>query len=51
MLKKILGPVFLIIAVIGGAVAADFVKSRPSAESAAEDGKKSTKDAKDKKRI
>ena len=50
MLKKILGPVFLIIAVIGGAVAADFVKSRPSTESAAEDGKKSTKDAKDKKK-
>lgn len=49
MIKKILGSAFLILAVIGGAVAGDFAKNRPATEATSHDEKTSKKDAHGKK--
>lgn len=44
MIKKILGSVILIAAVVGGAVAGDFVKNRPAEDAQAHDAKSSKKE-------
>ena len=45
MIKKILGSALLIVSVVGGAVAADFVKHRAPSEEASHDKKKSKGDS------
>lgn len=49
MIKKILFPILMVLMVVGGAVAADFLRSSKSSEAHAADGKKA-KDSKGKKK-
>ena len=49
MIKSLLGSAFLIVAVVGGAVAGDFVKNRPAGENASHEAKDSKKGAHGKK--
>lgn len=49
MIKNLLGSAFLIVAVVGGAVAGDFVKNRPAGENASYEAKTSKKGAHGKK--